>query len=131
MPNKWEIPGGGVDASDPSILHGLVREVWEETGLRSRSVERLVGGEEGSIFLTRRGLRVVKFEFEVVVEDGEDGEGGLQVMLDEREHQRFLWVGEEDVRAKMVCGVGIEFTTGRQEEVILEGFRLRRSDLEG
>jgi hypothetical protein len=28
MPNRWEIPGGGVDAEDETILHGAVRELW-------------------------------------------------------------------------------------------------------
>ena len=30
----WSTPGGVIDASDDSILHGLTREVEEETGLR-------------------------------------------------------------------------------------------------
>jgi len=30
----WSTPGGVIDASDESLLHGLAREVEEETGLR-------------------------------------------------------------------------------------------------
>lgn len=37
-PLRWEIPGGAVDAEDESLLHGLARELWEETGLRARGV---------------------------------------------------------------------------------------------
>ncbi|KAI8948254.1 NUDIX hydrolase domain-like protein [Xylaria longipes] len=35
-PLRWEVPGGAIDAEDESILHGLARELWEETGLRAR-----------------------------------------------------------------------------------------------
>ena len=30
----WSTPGGVIDDDDPSLLHGLAREVEEETGLR-------------------------------------------------------------------------------------------------
>jgi 8-oxo-dGTP diphosphatase len=35
----WSTPGGVIDADDPSVLHGLAREVEEETGLRVSSWE--------------------------------------------------------------------------------------------
>ena len=38
--NLWEIPGGSSDTSDPTILHSLAREVFEETGLK---MTRVVG----------------------------------------------------------------------------------------
>lgn len=31
FPNLWEIPGGMVDIKDNTILHGVVRELLEET----------------------------------------------------------------------------------------------------
>lgn len=37
-PLLWEVPGGAIDAEDESVLHGLARELWEETGLRARRV---------------------------------------------------------------------------------------------
>lgn len=41
-PNFWEPPGGSVDLEDETILHGLVREVWEETGLRVKAINEMV-----------------------------------------------------------------------------------------
>lgn len=38
MPLRWEIPGGTVDTQDPSLLHGLTRELYEEAGLRATKV---------------------------------------------------------------------------------------------
>ncbi|KAF1807895.1 NUDIX-domain-containing protein [Eremomyces bilateralis CBS 781.70] len=43
MPNLWEIPGGGADDVDETILHGIARELWEETGLMATSVGPEVG----------------------------------------------------------------------------------------
>lgn len=33
LPLQWECPGGSIDSSDPTILHTLQRELFEETGL--------------------------------------------------------------------------------------------------
>ena len=41
--NRWEIPGGSSDTNDPTILHSLAREVFEETGLRLTRVLDQVG----------------------------------------------------------------------------------------
>ncbi len=42
-PLTWEIPGGSVEAQDESVLHGMVRELWEETGLLVTRVVRSIG----------------------------------------------------------------------------------------
>ncbi|TQW00177.1 NUDIX domain-containing protein [Cordyceps javanica] len=34
-PLKWEVPGGSVDGTDATILDGVARELWEESGLRA------------------------------------------------------------------------------------------------
>ncbi|KAK0703874.1 NUDIX hydrolase domain-like protein [Lasiosphaeria miniovina] len=129
MPLRWEVPGGGCDWDDASLLHALARELWEESGLLLRAVVRQVG--EPHLFATRRGLRIAKFTFEVQVE----GEGGAlpQVTLDPNEHVRFLWATEEECRRHRVAVgdggeevVDIEFTTKAQFEDILLGYRLRR-----
>ncbi|KAL8718160.1 MAG: hypothetical protein Q9225_004675 [Loekoesia sp. 1 TL-2023] len=39
-PNIWEIPGGKVEDSDPTILDAVKREVFEETNM---TVEKVVG----------------------------------------------------------------------------------------
>ena len=130
MPNRWEVPGGAVDDDDESILHGVARELWEESGLKIKRVERLVGlgGEDGYVFETRRGLKVRRFSFVVDVELNGDGKG--EVTLDPDEHQRFSWASEEECRRKKVESggevVAIEFTTEAQEKIIMEGFQLRK-----
>ncbi|KAJ5047667.1 uncharacterized protein L3040_003487 [Drepanopeziza brunnea f. sp. 'multigermtubi'] len=100
-PHLWEVPGGGVDAADASILHGVAREVREETALTVTHIRRLVPWREpeggvggGRVWSSSRGLRIVKFEFEVLVKEGEEGEGVPAVRLDEREHQAFMIRGE-------------------------------------
>ncbi|KAH6839416.1 hypothetical protein B0I37DRAFT_332097 [Chaetomium sp. MPI-CAGE-AT-0009] len=92
MPLLWEVPGGACDWEDESVLHGLARELWEETGLRLRNVVRRVGKDDG--FLTRAGLAVAKVTFEVEVETPKptESEGGSEkeavpeVSLDPNEH---------------------------------------------
>lgn len=41
MPNRGEVPGGAVDAEDPTILHGAARELMEEAGLEATRFRRL------------------------------------------------------------------------------------------
>ncbi|KAF4636776.1 hypothetical protein G7Y89_g1324 [Cudoniella acicularis] len=118
VPNLWEIPGGSCDP-DESILAGAVRELWEESGLIATEVLRQVGEsyewvEEGTVWC--------KFSFEVEIE-------GVEVILDEEEHQAFHWVTEEECRKGEVVRDGkrieIKWTNESQVAVILEGFRLR------
>jgi hypothetical protein len=51
------------------------------------------------------------------------------VKLDPNEHQRYLWVSEEECRSHRVerdgALVEIKFTRPAQEETVLAGFRLR------
>ncbi|KAI2642488.1 NUDIX hydrolase domain-like protein [Xylaria nigripes] len=121
-PLLWEIPGGSIDSKDETILHGLVRELWEETGMRPRLVRALVG--QGYTFSTRRAFRVCKFSFFVDVES-------YNVRLDPNEHAAFLWVTEDEARMKKCGEVTFEYTTKKQEDAILEGFRVRREQGEG
>jgi 8-oxo-dGTP pyrophosphatase MutT (NUDIX family) len=123
MPNLWEVPGGGCDADNESILNGIAREVWEESGLKVSVLGHLVG--DGHVFFTRkRQLKVCKYTFEAEVESTEG------VKLDPDEHQNYLWVTEEECRSHRVEREGavleVKFTTAGQEATILEGFRLRK-----
>lgn len=43
FPNLWEIPGGSSEPTDPTLLHSLAREVFEETGLHLTRVVRQIG----------------------------------------------------------------------------------------
>ncbi|CAD6567318.1 MAG: hypothetical protein ASARMPREDX12_000209 [Alectoria sarmentosa] len=75
FPTRWEVPGGGCEVSDPTILHSLARETFEETGLRLTRFRRQVGsGEE---FVTGYGAREkrwckLSFEIEVAEIEGDD-----------------------------------------------------------
>jgi 8-oxo-dGTP pyrophosphatase MutT (NUDIX family) len=126
MPNLWEIPGGACDSTDENILHGIAREVFEETGLRVKELRHLVGPGDGHVvFKTgRKGLIICKFTFEVEVESTE------VVTLDPNEHQNYLWVTEENCREYQVDREGnvvrFQFTTAAQQATVLDGFRLRK-----
>ncbi|KAL2271972.1 hypothetical protein VTJ83DRAFT_1343 [Remersonia thermophila] len=144
MPLRWEVPGGACDPEDPTMLHGLARELWEEAGLKLRRVVRPVGDEH--VFLTRRGRAVAKVTCEVEVETvrSEGGDEALpEVVLDPNEHVRFVWATEEECRkgraVAVVVDAGegegegerteeveIQFTTQAQREVVLQGFELRK-----
>ncbi len=122
MSNMWETPGGGCDKEDPSILYGAARELWEEAGLIATSVGPPVG--DGYSFTIRSGKLVCKFTFVVDVEKGPDGK--INVKLDPKEHQNYVWASEEDVKARKVGELELRFTTSEQEAVVLEAFKARR-----
>ena len=129
MPNRWETPGGAIDYTDETILHGVAREVFEEAGLRtSKMLNRVGPGDGHTVFSSRKGLKICKFSFEVEVESTE------VVKLDPEEHQDYLWVTEEDCRNHRLEREGkvveFEFTRQAQEDTILEGFRLRKEEKE-
>ncbi|KIW18165.1 hypothetical protein PV08_02453 [Exophiala spinifera] len=121
-PNRWEVPGGAADFEDPSILHSVARELWEETGLTAETIGPQVSDEV--VFLTRSGKMVCKFHF--LVEAKRNSTGALNVMLDPKEHQNYLWVTEEQVRARRVDDRDLKFTSKDQEAAIIEGFEVRR-----
>jgi 8-oxo-dGTP pyrophosphatase MutT (NUDIX family) len=127
MPNLWEIPGGACDSTDESILHGITREVFEETGLRVKALRHLVRPGNGHVVFKTgsKGLIICKFNFEVEVESTE------AVTLDPNEHQNYLWITEGECREYQVEREGkvvkFQFTTPAQEMTILEGFRLRKA----
>lgn len=132
MPNRWEIPGGAVDEGE-TVLGGVVREVWEESGLEVRRFTASVGSGDGlaagAVFQTRRGTFIFKLTFVVEVEDSS------AVTLDPDEHQDYVWATEEECRAKLVDrsaeGKGpteLVFTTAAQEWAIMRAFEIRRKD---
>lgn len=109
-PNKWEPPGGASDDDDPSILHAAARELWEETGLMAAHIAGLAG--HPYIFTLRNGKRVCRFNFTVYAERDD---GVLPVVqLDPKEHQKFVWATEDEVRAGKVGDIDLHFT---REEV--------------
>src|SRR6266542_3792289 len=121
MPGRWEIPGGGVDDDDKSILHAVARELWEEAALTAINIGPLVGSPH--FFESRSGKQVCKFNFLV---ETKSEEGTMDVKLNPEEHQRFVWASEEEARSRKVGDLEIEFTTTDLEATVLEAFWIRR-----
>ncbi|KAF2967400.1 hypothetical protein GQX73_g6128 [Xylaria multiplex] len=120
-PLRWEVPGGTIDAGDETLLHGVSRELWEETGLRVTHVSGLVG--KGYTFLTRHPVCVCKYSFIVDVE-------AYNVKLDPNEHTAFLWVTEDEVKEKKCGDLHLVYTTKNQQDTILDAFETRRKTVE-
>ncbi|KAI2613189.1 NUDIX hydrolase domain-like protein [Hypoxylon fragiforme] len=115
LPSLWEIPGGACDFEDESLLHAVARELWEESGLRAKSIVSLVG--EPLIFFLGRQRRMCKYSFLTEVED-------YEVTLDPNEHQAYLWVTEEEARAHRCGDVKFKYTFKEQELAVYEAFEL-------
>lgn len=126
MPNRWEVPGGACDFTDETILHGIVREVFEESGLKVTALKHQLEPPYGhNVFLTStKKLKICKYTFEAEVESTDE------VKLDPNEHQMYLWVTKEECRSHCVEMEGerveIKFTHAAQEGAILEGFGMRK-----
>ncbi|KYK57082.1 hypothetical protein DCS_04089 [Drechmeria coniospora] len=135
MPSRWEVPGGACDPGDATLLHGLARELWEETGLVMRHIIARVGlggaaghdlgkgAEDGAVFFSRRGHRIIKYSFAVEVERPSE------IVIDPNEHQRYLWATESECAAGRVGDVDIQFTMEQQMATIMEGFRLMQGSM--
>ncbi|CAA7268598.1 unnamed protein product [Cyclocybe aegerita] len=91
-PLMYEIPGGGAEDEDDSIIATAVREVKEETGL---TIVRILQSFEGFEYATRKG-RAIQFNFMAEVEGGLDAE----VKLNPSEHEDYAWVGPDDDLSK-------------------------------
>lgn len=123
MPGRWEIPGGACDDEDPTVLHSVVRECWEESGLIPSRVGPQIG--DGHVFWTRSGRLVRRFTFLAIVKPGEDG--NHDVKLDPKEHQAFVWATEDEVKAYRAQDINLKFTNGKQRETILQAFSIKRN----
>jgi 8-oxo-dGTP pyrophosphatase MutT (NUDIX family) len=125
MPNRWEIPGGGVDDEDPSIIYAAARELWEESGLVAKRLSHVVtegpDREPGYVFPNRTGTRFYcRFSFDVEVESCDN------VKLDPNEHQDFAWASEAEIRDQRMGDRKIQLINLDMRSLLLEGFRLRR-----
>lgn len=123
MPNLWEVPGGGCDREDASILQGVARELWEEAGLIATAIGPQIGGSQ--VFASRSGKLICRFFFLAEVQKGEDKK--LHVKLDPREHQNYVWATEEEVARRRVGDVELKFTSRELEAVLLEAFEARKT----
>ncbi|MCJ1238674.1 hypothetical protein MMC14_006665 [Varicellaria rhodocarpa] len=151
FPHCWEVPGGGAEYTDPTVLHSVAREVFEETGLHLTKLVRRIGN--GIKFETRKHVdRWLKLSFEIEVaelkgyypahsvlvneaDSEQEGEKqriaseesaihpSISICLDPTEHQDFRWVTEEEVRNSENR---LQLVSDDQKGVILEAFRLHR-----
>ena len=130
MASKWEIPGGGCDPEDLSVLFSVARELEEETGLRARRILRIVGN--GHRFLSSKGLKILKLTFEVDLDRTETDDinesAAIIVRLDTKEHQNHVWASEEEVARGKAGDTTLEFTKKEQKAVILEAFASRKAE---
>lgn len=82
LPNLVELPSGGVDPGE-SLLDGLVREVWEETGLMIKSVDRYINAFD---YTSGSGKKARQYNFAVTVTNPD------KVTLNPAEHVASFWV---------------------------------------
>jgi 8-oxo-dGTP pyrophosphatase MutT (NUDIX family) len=115
-PNKWEPPGGACDDSDESILHAAARELCEEAGLQAAEIGGLIG--DPYFFTLDDGKKVCQFNFAVGL--GGNNLDPSMVKLDPREHQRFVWATEAEVKARRADGVDLDFTRREVELTVLQ-----------
>ncbi len=116
FPLKWECPGGQVDETDETVLHGLCREVFEETAL---VVTHVVDVADTLEFDGREGGRWRKVTFLVILDDGEVP----VVRLSAEEHEDAVWAAEEEVIAGKCEGREIEFAYEGQRQTVLDALR--------
>jgi 8-oxo-dGTP pyrophosphatase MutT (NUDIX family) len=130
MPNKWELPGGAVDATDPTVLHGAARELLEEAGLRARHFTHIItegpNAAPGQVLPNSTQTKTwCRFTFGVEVER-DAGQAVLAVKLDPNEHRDFVWVTEDEVREQGNAERKLPITKESMRDVMLEAFRLRK-----
>lgn len=85
LPSYWELPGGGREPTDDTLLDVLARELFEETGRPLVGIRKYLGYFDYS---TSKHLKVRQWNFLVEVSPG-------PIMLSPSEHDRF----------QIVCGV--------------------------
>ncbi|GLB44954.1 putative NUDIX domain containing protein [Lyophyllum shimeji] len=109
--SMYELPGGGAEPEDRTILDTIARETAEETGLIVSRISRSFDGFEYS---TRSG-DAVQFNFVVEVVGGMDS----PVTLNPAEHQAFAWVDDTDDMTKFGF-------TGAMSKVVADALKIAR-----
>ncbi|KAJ6443333.1 NUDIX hydrolase domain-containingprotein [Purpureocillium lavendulum] len=128
---KWEVPGGCCEGDkDGTVLSGVARELLEETGLRLRSVRRLVDEADFEDH-QKANFTWRKVTFEVDVEEGHtlalaERKAAITaaVRLDPDEHEDWGWATQDEVqRGQWSKGTLDSMLLQRQS--ILEAFQTR------
>ena len=87
-PLMWELPGGGAESDDATLLSTVVREAEEETGL---TVTKIWGTFPGFEYETSKS-KAIQFNFLAGVEVGTES----NIRLNPKEHCAFVWVDKTD-----------------------------------
>ncbi|OBR11211.1 MutT family protein [Colletotrichum higginsianum IMI 349063] len=98
-PNVFEIPGGKVDATDPTVRDAIIREVAEETQMTVLDVaaslsriiyttEKLVKSPTGECEIIKR--RALQLNYVVTVE-------GTDFQVNEEEHSVGIWASRDSL----------------------------------
>ncbi|KKK25697.1 hypothetical protein P175DRAFT_0499777 [Aspergillus ochraceoroseus IBT 24754] len=147
----WEGPGGSCEPDDETLLAGVAREVFEESGLRVSRFVEFVSLDRWTKLKPDRVYAVAKFTFIVEVHEvGSDGPVHAQddrkkeeaalftdtsdglpparwedaVKLNPEEHRAYRWATEDEIREGEASGIGKFTMLGDQGQSILEAFRL-------
>lgn len=134
FPNKWEVPGGSCERNDPSVAHSLGREVFEETSLRLTRFCRQIG--QSNSWVGRDNTKWLKLTFEIEVEEvhglggqyTKEGYEQVNIKLDPKEHQKYAWATEDEIKESHVTSGPYPTITESQSEKMLEAFALHRED---
>ncbi|KAK9430724.1 NUDIX hydrolase domain-like protein [Lipomyces doorenjongii] len=130
FPNLWEVPGGTADRGE-TIVQCAVRELDEEVGLAAPTVAAMVSeygwtaSDSGGSDSQEWGVWKV-FCFLVMI-DGANEELDLEIKLDAREHQAYLWATETDVRGGFYGDTSLNWISSNQPQAILAAFESARS----
>ena len=112
FPDHWELPGGKVDPGE-TIREGLVREIFEETGL---VVADVIGKLSEVRWTSPKGQAWLQYTYVVTVRQP------VEVRLDPVEHGEWRWSFEEDV-----AGLGLRLPN--QVKLMAEAFGFERERL--
>ena len=125
-PDLWEVPWGGCEATDRTILHSVKRVMFDRTGLHLKRLLKQIGEGEESKSGEDLYIRLC-FEIEIT-EMAVPGIGicaalsDIRIQEDTDEHQDSIWVTEEDIKDDI-----FPLVVPQQKEVILQAFLLRRA----
>lgn len=120
LPLRWELPGGGCEAHDASVIASAARELWEESGLVAKNVIDVVGRYEW----LHHGEVWRKITFLMGVEHDDQGKGRPRVNIDPKEHARFVWATEEDVVRDKCGDISLNWTSDDEKQTVLDAFKL-------
>ncbi|KAI4213639.1 MAG: hypothetical protein LQ351_003863 [Letrouitia transgressa] len=139
FPFCHDLPGGRVTGKDPTILHSVSREVFEETGFHVSRIVREIGN--GIAFTTpdpkaadgQRWWLKLGFIAEVQEVEKTKVDECPRVKLNPREHYEWYWVLKEAVQVALAenaldgrAGKGELMLMNREQgEAILEAFQQR------